>query len=187
MTARSFSPAIRSRTVPSRAIRNRSGVTSPATTTSPSPHAASTTSSSVPSIGFRVKRTPAQTASTSSCSTTPTRGVPESPIRFRYPSADSEWADRQIAATPSIASADEQTLSRVRCCPAKLAASESSPTADERRASGGRRTDHASSSFALAAGLPAASASTSSTESATPRGTGSPAWRAAASCAALPP
>ena len=76
VTARSFSPAIRSRTVPSRAMRNRSGVTSPATTTSPSPHAASTTSSSSPSIGLRVKRTPAQSASTSSCRTTPTRGVP---------------------------------------------------------------------------------------------------------------
>src|SRR5262249_40019719 len=70
------------------------------------------------------------------------------------------------------------TLSRVRCCPAKLAAAPSSSTADERTANGADREAMAFATFSMAVLSPEATASTRSPGNATPGGTGRP-WRPA--------
>src|SRR5262245_9462156 len=92
--------------------------------------------------------------------------------------AESEFADHQTSRTAPGTSAAECTLSRVRCCPAKLAAAPSSSTADERTAKGGFRSAMAFATFSMAVLSPEATASTRSPDSATPGGTGRP-WRAA--------
>ena len=92
-----FSPAVRSSTVPSRATRYVSGITSPATTASPRPHAASTRLSSAPVTGFCVNITPATSGASNDCTTTPTLGRVNNPTRWRYVMAESELADHQIS------------------------------------------------------------------------------------------
>src|SRR5262245_19343851 len=92
--------------------------------------------------------------------------------------AESEFADHQTSRTAPETSAAECTFSRVRCCPAKLAAAPSSSTADERTANGGDNGAIALATFSIAVLSPEATASTRSPDSATPGGTGRP-WRAA--------
>src|SRR5215470_4733971 len=101
--------------------------------------------------------------------TTPTLGLVNKPIRWRYVIAESEFADHQTSRTAPGTSSAEWTLSRVRCWPAKLAAVLSSSTADDRTANGGGKAPMVFTSFSMALSSP---------ESATPGGTGRP-WRAA--------
>src|SRR3954447_15956132 len=182
-----FNPGRRSSTSPDRDKRNVSGMTRPATTASPSPHAASIIRSSAPVIGFRVNITPAQSGDSNDCTTTPTLGRVKTPSRLRYVIAESEFADHQISRTASATPSAEVTFNTVWCWPAKLAAAPSSSTHDDRTASGtgsddtnDNNVDHASASLA-------ATRSTNSPESATPGGTGNPACRAVPSPTAFAP
>ena len=169
-----FSPARALEHVPSRATRYVSGITSPATTASPRPHAASTRHSSAPVIGFWVNITPATSGASSDCTTTPTLGRVNNPTRWRYVIAESELADHQISRSADGTSSIDGTLSSVRCWPAKLAPSPSSSTADERTASGVRRPRIADSTRSIVAASSPATASTTGPASATPGGTGRP-------------
>jgi hypothetical protein len=168
-------------------MRNVSGITLPDTTTSPSPHAASTSRSSACVIGFWVNMTPAVSAARSDCTTTPTLGRVNNPTRCRYVIAESELADHQICRTAAATSSIDGTLSSVRCWPAKLASAPSSSTADDRTASGTGSSRAAASTCAIASSLPDATSSTMSPESAMPGGIGSPARAAVPSPVALAP
>ena len=101
--------------------------------------------------------------------------------------AESEFADHQISRTAELTSADDGTLSNVRCWPAKLASAPSSSTADERTASGACNgwTDFKTRSMARSS--PEATASTIAPESATPGGTESPFLSASPNPTALEP
>src|SRR5438034_456757 len=92
--------------------------------------------------------------------------------------AESEFADHQTSRTALGTSLIEWTFSKVRCCPAKLAAALSSSIADDRTANGAGNPAIALVTFSIALSSPEATASTRSLESATPGGTGKP-WRAA--------
>src|SRR4029450_7579560 len=78
-------------------------------------------------------------------------------------------------------------LSRVRCCPAKLAAAPSSSTADERTANGGDSGATALATFSMAVSSPEATASTRSPATPPPGGTGRPCRPASPSPTALDP
>ena len=88
--------------------------------------------------------------------------------------AESELADHQISRSADGTSSIVGTLSSVRCCPAKLAPSPSSSTAEERTASGVRRSRIAASTRSIVAASSPATASTTGPASATPGGTGRP-------------
>ena len=182
-----FTPGVRSRTAPVRSMRKLSGITRPATTTSPSPQLASMSRSSVLLIGFCVKSTPATAGSRSDWTTTPTLGRVKRPTRWRYVIAESEFADHQISRMAARRSSTEGTLSSVRCWPAKLASAPSSSAADERTASGPASERAAVMSCSRACSSPAATASTKEPESAMPGGIGKPARAAAPSPVAFAP
>jgi hypothetical protein len=76
-------PGVRSRIAPARSIRNVSGITRPATTTSPRPQLASIMRSSAPVIGFCVNITPAESGFSSDWTTTPMLGRAKRPTRLR--------------------------------------------------------------------------------------------------------
>jgi hypothetical protein len=111
-----------------------SGVTRPLTTDSPSPKFAFTTArSEAPLTGSRVKQTPAASEATSCCTTTAPRKsrIPRSRRYWRA------WGLRKEAQHRSSASATSRKPFTPRTesyCPAKLAPSRSSATAEERTA-----------------------------------------------------
>ena len=168
-------------------MRNVSGITRPATTTSPRPQLASINCSSSPVIGFFVNITPAASGSSSDCTTTPMLGRAKRPTRLRYVIAESEFADHQISRTAALRSSTDGTLSSVRCWPAKLASAPSSSAADDRTASGPFSGRANAVSCSMAASFPAATSSTNAPESASPGGEGSPARAAAPSPVAFAP
>ena len=131
--------------------------------------------------------TPATVGSSSDCTTTPTLGRTNSPTRWRYVIAESEFADHQISLTAALTSSTDGTLSNVRCWPAKLASAPSSSAADERTASGAASDWAALITSLIACSWPAATASTIAPDSAIPGGIGSPLRAAAPNPVAFAP
>ena len=125
-------------------------MTSPDTTASPKPHDASIAiSDRSPFCGLRVKATPATSASTICWTATPIAGpVPSPRVRRRVePRAGSAIARSvnrlaQHRRTAARTSAAPRTHRYVSCSPAKLASGASSPTADDRTATGTSAVPH---------------------------------------------
>ena len=155
-----------------------SGITRPATTTSPSPQLASITRSSAPLIGFCVNITPAHVG-------VEQRLDDDADARAREEPDALAVGDRRVGVRrpPDLPqrrarSSADGTLSSVRCWPAKLARRRPRrpPTSARRAAPPSGRTSlrHAARSPAPRR---AATASTTSPESATPGGSGRPGAR----------
>ena len=100
------------------------------------PQLASITRSSAPVSGWRVNITPAVSGITSCWTTTAICGSPSTPKCLRYIITASERPDSQTLLTASTTASALRTLSTVRCWPAKLVCSLSSPIPDERTETG---------------------------------------------------
>src|SRR5262249_23044323 len=149
--------------------------TSPPTTTLQGPNDASTTRTSARVTGSHVKSTPAQSATRYRCTTAPTRSAADAPTFFRYIVTLGAWADLQMAAIEDRSRAGVVTWRKLDSWPAKLARLPSSPTIEERAARGAPSARNIEATRGFASGRPAAIASTASTETAKPSGTGRPA------------
>src|SRR5690242_17966357 len=101
--------------------------------------------------------------------------------------AESEFADHHTSVTAELTCSDDETLSNVKCWPAKLALAPSSPTADDRTASGARSGRTAAPTCSIALSSPLATASAIVPDSAMPGGSGKPPRAASPSPTAFEP